>query len=130
MAVPTRIIEKPEFEELMRTEGSTVPLFRLDAVGFQPPRPKEQWGGEPGISINVLMLNVIEPVIYKDGRGDAYIIMSAYDDGNTFTYANFQDCHYVKGAWYYRLAPAVWQANDDDFELAEAIYCFDHGGDN
>lgn len=129
MTIPTRLIERDEFNELMAQEGNVLPLFSLTAIAFDPPTPD---GPKPDyevpISMNVLLLNVDEPCLFKDKEANmAFVLMNAYDPEHTFTYENFQDCHIIKGAWAYRLAPSYWEEFDTDFDLDEAIYCFNHG---
>lgn len=130
MTIPTRIIEQAEFTELMKQEGDVLPLFKLTALPFDPPRPgpPEPNKKEP-IGVNVLLLNVSEPCIYKDhGAHMAFVLIPGYDSETWFTYQNFQDCHIVKGAWAYRLAPAYWEESDpQSYDLEDAIYRFDHG---
>lgn len=129
MTVPSRLIDREEFNELMKQEGDVLPLFSLTAIPFDPPRP----GGptadyEAPIAMNVLLVNVNEPCMFKDKEaGLAFVLMNGYDTEGTFTYENFQDCHIVKGAWGYRLAPNYWDEFDTDFDLDDAIYRFNHG---
>lgn len=128
MTIPTRIIEKPEFMELSKAEGDVVTLFKLTNIPFNPPRPD---GESPQkfktVAINVLLMNVSDPVIYKDkGTNTAYVIMNGYDEENTFTYENFQDCHIVKNSWGYRLTPSYWDPLDESDDLDEAVFRFQH----
>lgn len=129
MTIPTRIIERDEFNELMAQEGDVLPLFKLTAHQFEPPRPDGPvLHHEEIIGVNVLLLNVSEPCIFKDqSAGMAFVLMNGYDSDGTFTYENFQDCHIVKGAWFYRLAPAYWEEGDWDYDLSDAIHRFNHG---
>jgi hypothetical protein len=128
MVMPTRFIDKAEFDELMKVEGSTViPAYRLDGVPFQPPFPGEKWQGEKYKGINILLLNVVEPVLYKDGRGNAYIILNEnFDD--QWDYEYFAEFHPAKhDAWFYRLCPIYWKAGDIDYNLRDAKVFYNHG---
>jgi hypothetical protein len=127
LAIPTRFIDDEEFHELMRQEGDVLPLFKLSALPFNPPRPGDPYPDPEEVSVNVLLVNVAEPCLYRDKDMDmAFILMNAYDQDETFTYDNFQDCHIIKRAWAYRLSPAYWQELDphDEYDLDDAVYCF------
>jgi hypothetical protein len=125
MVMPTRIIETAEFNKLMDMEGNTLPVFRLDAVKFDPPRPDGKVEPPyPVGSVNILLMNVAEPVIYKDGDGTAFIILNGYDEENVMTYESFRDAHVVKDAWYYRLAPHYYDPFDKDYSMDECRYVF------
>lgn len=129
MTIPTRIIDKPEFMELSKAEGDTITLYKLVNIPFSPPLPNG-WA-KPNkdkiAAMNVLLMNVHEPVIYKDKASNtAYIIMNGYDQEATFTYENFQDCHLIKNSWGYRLAPSYWDPTDRTDDLDDAIYRFRH----
>lgn len=125
MAVPTRIIEDEEFSRLMREEqGDIIPLWRLAAIDFMPPRPDQKLLVETTAEMNILMLNVTEPVIYK-GEDRTFIIINGYDS-SLLTWENFQDYHMVKGAWLYRLAPAGWEEEDWNDPFPVAVYRFNH----
>jgi hypothetical protein len=129
MTIPTRLIEKAEFDELQRAEGDTLILHKLTALPFDPPRPDGQAQTKvKHREMNVLLMNVSDPVIYKEKDTKmVFIIMNGYDDASTFTYENFQDCHIEKGAWCYRLAPNYWSERDtQNFDLDDAIYVFNH----
>lgn len=127
MTVPTRFIEKSEFEELMRQEGNVLPLYKLFALPFWPPVADPPMHPQEVIGINVLLLNVREPCLYRDRENNmGFVILNGYDS-EALNYANFQDCHVIKGAWCYRLAPAYWEEGDTDYDLTEAFYRFNHG---
>lgn len=126
MTVPTRFVEPDEFHELMRQEGDVLPLFKLTAVPFEAPTPEVPSVDAEFVSVNVLLVNVSEPCLYRDRDAKmGFVLMNGYDSDTTFTYENFQDCHIVKNAWYYRLAPAYWEEGDpEEFDLDDAIFCF------
>jgi hypothetical protein len=83
-------------------------VFKLEAIQFDPPRPdgsRLKPYDDKLQSINILLMNVVEPVIYRDGDGTVFIILNAFDDDTVMTYENFEDTHPIKGAWGYRLCP-------------------------
>lgn len=128
MTIPTRMLEKDEFDELMKQEGNVLPLFKLTAIQFNPPTPdgpSEEFK-EP-VGVNVLLLNVNEPCLYRDKDANlGFVLMNGYDPDGTFTYQNFQDCHVIKNAWGYRLAPHYWEESVWEYDLDDAIYRFNH----
>ena len=126
MTIPTRRIEEPEFNELQKLEGDTIQLHKLTALSFEPPVPHGQARVvHKRAAMNILLMNVSDPVIYKDPETKmTFIIMNGYDQDNVFTYENFQDCHITKGAWCYRLAPSYWDEENDDLDIA--FYTFNH----
>jgi hypothetical protein len=130
MTVPTRFIERDEFYRLLDQEGKTAAVFKLEAIQFDPPRPdgsRLKPYDEKLQSINILLMNVVEPVIYKDGDGTVFIILNAFDDDRVMTYENFEDTHPIKGAWGYRLCPYYVDWADKDYDLDECRYAFNHG---
>jgi hypothetical protein len=130
MTVPTRFIEREEFHRLLDQEGKTAAVFKLEAIQFDPPRPDgshvEPYRDEIR-SINVLLMNVVDPVIYRDGDGTVFFILNAFDDDTVMTYENFEDTHPIKGAWGYRLCPHYVTWSDKDYDLDECRYAFNHG---
>ena len=127
MTIPTRIIEKAEFTELQKAEGDTLVLHKLAALPFNPPRPDEKAVKPKIVEMNILLMNVSEPVIYKDAESKmVFIILNGYDDERTMTYEQFQDAHITKGAWCYRLAPSYWNPTSVEDDLDDAIFVFNH----
>lgn len=112
--------------ELSKAEGDVLTLYKLVNIPFQPPLPDGHAHAKAATkNMNVLLMNVSEPVIYKNtDDGMVFIIMNGYDNESSFTWENFQDCHLIKGSWCYRLAPAYWDSSDDD--LDDAIYRFNN----
>lgn len=104
MVVPTRRIETAEFRQLIeQTEGDTVPRYVLGAFSFVPPRPGEQFVPKVNDQINILQLNSMEPLIYKDpSNGVVFVILPLYQD-DQFDYAYMHDIHPNKKAWGYYL---------------------------
>lgn len=130
MAIPTRFIEKDEFDDLMAQEGNVLPLFKLTALPFNPPTPDGPAMQHPELNyVNVLLVNVAEPCLFRDKEANiGFILMNGYDTDGTFTYENFEDCHTTKGAWAYRLSPSYWDEGDwEDHDLSDAVYRFNHG---
>lgn len=124
MAIPTRIIEKDTFEDLLRQEeGDMVIRFQVEAYDFIPPRPDETYEGNADrMHIHVLFLNTAEPVIYKDRQAnDVLVIMPKYADQ---TYTDWSECHPNGDAWVYVLAPHGWDAEDWQDELDIAKFYF------
>ena len=124
MAIPTRFIEKEEFEELLAVEeGDTIPLYKLTAIPFQPPRPDNTDGESPldggKSAVRVMMLPVIEPRLYRDPNKVMFVV---YPSFNTLTYSDAQDMHPIKGAWCYRFTPYGWDGAEP---LADATYLFE-----
>ena len=121
MAVPTRWLEAKEFDELMELEeGDTVPIYKLTAIPFNPPRPLDEGEEEPKKaeeqSIRVMLLAVVEPRIYKDPHKVIFVVFPSFD---TLDYDKAQDLHPVKGAWAYRFTPYHW---DGSSPLVHASY--------
>lgn len=121
MAIPTRLIEAEEFERLMEVEdGDTIPVYKLTALQFEPPRPLAD--GEappeptPEQSVRVMLLAVVEPRLYRDPSKNIFVVFPSFE---TLDYAAAQDLHPIKGAWAYRFAPYHW---DKGSPLAHATY--------
>ena len=121
MAIPTRFIEAEEFEELLELEdGDTIPIYKLTAIPFNPPRPIEDGEEEaepvPEQSIRVMLLPVVEPRLYKDPHKAVFVVFPSFDN---ITYEAAQDMHPVKEAWAYRFTPYHW---DGTSPLVHATY--------
>jgi hypothetical protein len=121
MTIPTRFIEREEFNGLMRLEGNVFPLFKLVAIPFNPPTPDHpngpvDYGNYK--AIRVLMLNVIEPRLYRDENGIVFVVLPNFD---VVTYDIAADAHPIHDAWCYRFSPYNWDDND---HLGQAVYLF------
>lgn len=124
MAIPTRFIDKEEFDELMKLEGNVLPLFKLAAIPFAPPTPEHPGGGmdyENYKAVRILMLNVAEPRLYRDENKIVFVVLPSFD---VVTYAIASDAHAIHDAWCYRLTPYNW---DNDDHMAQAAYLFSEG---
>lgn len=121
MAIPTRFIEQAEYEELIAVEeGDTIPIYKLTAIDFNPPRPvsdDEPAPTEPEKgSVRVLLLAVVEPRLYRDPNKNVFVVFPSFE---TLDYAAAEDLHPTKGAWAYRFAPYYW---DKASPLSHATY--------
>lgn len=131
MSIPFRFIDAATFNGLLEQEkrqGNTIVTYKLAAIPFTPPRPGEEWAAQKmDVQHNYLLLNVVEPMIYKDPiKGKTFIILNGYNHKN-LTYEELEEVHLVKGAWAYRLAPDGWNGGDWSDDLADAHYAFNHG---
>jgi hypothetical protein len=128
VTLPTKFIDNDEFEELMNQEDGVIPLFLLAAVPFLVGAPEEEWPILPDLpEVNVLLLNVAEPVLYREASTNkGFVILPGFNIME-YTYKDFEEIHPVKAAWGYRLAPNGWEEGDWDYGLTSAIYVFDHG---
>jgi hypothetical protein len=121
LAVPTRFIEQPEFEELLRLEGGTITTYKLTAIPFDPPRPEHPAGlltEKKLSSVRVLMLPVYEPRLYRDPSGVMSVVYPSFE---YLTYEAASDIHPIKNEWCYRFTPYNW---DEDSELGHAEFLF------
>lgn len=127
--IPTRFIEKEEFDELMNQEDDVIPLFLLAAIPFSVPGPGEEWENFSTLpEVHVLLMNAKEPCLYRDPESKmGFVILPSYAPDTYYTHTQFQEIHPVKGAWGYRLAPSGWEEGDWDWSLNHAIYRFDNG---
>lgn len=122
--IPTRFIDKPEYEALLDMENTYVIIHQLDAMDFLPPKPdvpaQETINSD---HVHILFLNAVEPCIYWDKQqGAPLIILPKYND---LSYEVFQEIHPMKGAWAYRLSPHNWDSLDwDHHELQYTDYWF------
>ena len=125
-AIPTRFIDKAEFDDLMKLEGGSLPLYKLVAIPFVPPTPE---GMEPpeGIidydnykasTIRVLLLNVTEPRLYKDEQGLVFIVLPSYD---IVTHEVASTIFPRTDVWCYRFSPYSWDSKDD-MDLAAYLF--------
>ena len=126
MAVPTRRIETDEFKKLInQEEGESIDRYILGAFSFIPPRPNETYNPKTNDLVNILLLNSIEPLIYRDpSNGITFIILPTYQD-DQFDYQYMRDIHPNKKAWGYYLAHYGWRADDEDHELDEDWIWYD-----
>lgn len=126
MTVPTRIIEEDEYNKLIEQErGDTIIKFYLEDIAFNPPIPGEEWTPHTPKRVSVLLLNVIEPFLYKSqDTGETFVILNGYGGEEWFGYEAFQDAHLVKGAWGYRLFPQGWDADDWSDDMDDAYWAF------
>lgn len=121
MAIPTRFIEREEFEELLALEeGDSIATYKLTALPFHPPHPEGEDGHEEPEekSIRVMLLPVIEPRLYRDPHKVTFVVFPSFE---TIDYAAAQDMHPVKDAWCYRFTPYHW---DGSSPLVHATYLF------
>lgn len=122
MSIPTRFIDKDEFTTLMDLEGDTIPLFKLAAVPFSPPTPEEPNGpidyNKNYQTIRIMMLNVLEPRLYRDDNKVVFIVLPGYE---ALTYEVASDIHPHHEEWCYRFSPYSW---DGEEHMADATYLF------
>lgn len=123
MAIPTRFIEEAEFRELLQVEDDdTIPVYKLTAFQFNPPRPVEDGEDAPEPadekSVRVMLLAVVEPRLYRDDNGVVFVVFPSFE---TLDYAAARDLHPDHDAWAYRFAPYYWRS---DSPLSHASYLF------
>lgn len=122
MKTPTRFIDKEEFNSLMELENNTIPLFKLAAIPFLPPTPDEPNGpidySKEYKTIRIMMLNVLEPRLYRDENKVVFIVLPSYE---TVTYEIASAIHPEHDEWGYRFSPYSW---DGEEHMADATYLF------
>jgi len=117
--IPTRFIEQPEFIELMALEGSSYPVYKLSAIPFDPPIPGHEdpdWNNYA--TVRILMLNVLEPRLYRDLNNVIFVVLPSFD---VVTYDVASDAHPSHGAWCYRFSTYTYGLDDD---MSEATFLF------
>lgn len=125
MAIPTRLIEQEEFQELLAVEeGDTIPIFKLTAFPFNPPLPDgEGWPEHEHprapAAVRVMLLPVVEPRLYRDPNKNMFVVFPSFE---TMEYEDAQDMHPMTGAWCYRLTPYHW--DESSSPLKDATYLF------
>lgn len=122
--IPTRRIEKAEFEELIKLsgyEGDTLILWELHAFDYvdDPVHVIDVINYQ---EVNILRLNVLEPVIYKDDNLGPIVVVPMTEDH--VEYDDFSDWHVKKGCDGYYLAMSFWEINDWDYDLDDVYWAF------
>lgn len=126
MTIPTRFIERDEFEALIRQEtGDILMRYQLEGFPFLPPRPEEQMitiDPKPD-HLHLLFLNVSEPVLFRDKTdGELLIILSKY---GTYEYDFYSQIHPLGTlAWYYSMAPHSFMLDEWDYPLEDSEFHF------
>lgn len=125
MTVPTRIIEREEFERLAREqaaeEGDVLFVHKVVPINYATDNDGHLTTTNiPGMLL--LFVNTVEPLIYKDVENKrVMILVNAYEE---WTYEMIRDLHPHRDADMYCLAPAEWQADDWDYPMDFATYFF------
>ena len=115
MVVPTRYIETAEFRKAADSTpniGDSIQRLVLGAFSFNPPRPDEEYKHAPSELINVLLLNVAEPVLYRDPSNNMAFVILPWAMDDKFDYDYMHDIHPNKKAWGYFIALAGTRIDD------------------
>lgn len=123
MALPTRYIETAEFRKAAdSTPGveDNIQRLVLGAFSFNPPRPDEPYQQKPSDLVNVLLLNVAEPVLYRDPSNNIVFVILPWSMDDEFDYDYMHDIHPNKRAWGYFLVP--YGIRIDDIEQPMSGY--------
>lgn len=124
MTIPTRFIDKAEYDKLINMEPSYIMIHQLDAMDFVPPtNGKPDPDSITSEHVHLLFLNATEPCIYWDKeQGGPFVILPKHDE---LTYEVLQEIHPVKGSWAYRLSPHNWdERNWENHDLQYTDYWF------
>lgn len=123
--IPTRFIEKEEYERLLSLESGYTMIHSLDAMDFWPPRPAQELKESVSTEhVHLLFLNSVDPCIYwnRAEQSAPFVILPKYDE---LSYETLQEIHPVKGAWAYRITPHLWDATDwENHFLGHSDYWF------
>lgn len=117
MALPTRFIDTEEFRRVAGHTPNvedTVPRYVLGAFSFVPPRPDEEYRTKPNELVNVMLLNVAEPVLYRDPSNNMAFVILPWAMDDEFDYDYMHGIHPNKKAWGYFLAPAGYRLDDTE----------------
>lgn len=131
MGIPTRIIEQPEFDELLRQNGGLALDFYLKPVAWLPPCPDHGYHGDPweDKALHIFFLNVLEPVIYIDTRGNhklPYVLLPISRGVEEYTFEQIAEIHPFgksKDVWGYELGVA----GEERCDLDETWWWFNNG---
>lgn len=104
MTKPTRFIDKNEFDRLTRDEWGTTDMLekrQLKPFAFVPPHPADEpQEADPFEHIepvNILVLDVIEPVLFRHEEwNESFVILPSFKPENEYTFDDFADLHYLK----------------------------------